>query len=310
MQTHVSSLRIEQELPAKQDLVSGNRGWLIVFIAILAAMPLSFLGFLIFLADGDILILISPILFGLLIMAALLLFVPTRFRVSVDYSSRMVVLTRQYWLGFGALERNREKTWAFSDITDANLIANRLIEIEANGKKVLALNFGRNTKDAQRAYNVLQSWRKGLAPDSVEATTILNELASQKHNQGALKNAEKLLNYFGVFSLIGGAMSFFTDNMVNSTISIPTMISIFTGLIYLACGYGVKRRFEFALWAAIIVVLAERLYWFIVSGTLSGDGNWASWLTWVFAIFVISSLWQAIRSIRTMEENPTYEPLA
>jgi len=118
------------------------------------------------------------------------------------------------------------------------------------------------------------------------------------------------LTFFGIFSLLSGAMGFFTGTILNTNISLTTIIDIATGLIYLACGYGVKRRLEAALWVAMAVVISERLYRFIRSGILSGDGSWSAWLTWVFAFLIVSSLWQAISSMRAAEKElePVFEP--
>jgi hypothetical protein len=225
---------------------------------------------------------------------------------------RRITLAQHYWLGFGAVGRGRERSWSFDDFTDANLISQgwkKVVELEAHGKKELLLLFGHKAEDAQRSYELIQTWLKGHTPDSIEATMALQDLAGEKKNQGALKSAEKLLNYFGVFSLIFGGLGLFTDVSLTAEVSIATVLNIFTGLIYLACGYGVKHRSEIALWIAALVVIAERAYWFILSGSLSGDGNWGSWLTWIFAFFVISSLWKAIQSVRAVEASPAYEPL-
>lgn len=301
--------RLEKETPSQLHLVSADRRWVIIILALLFVMPFVCLGVLAFLDEEIRLIGFTGIGIGLFIFALILFVAPFKSQFIVNAGMRTVTLNRFYLLG----ENIREKEWSFNEITDINLQKqgmSNIIELDINGKKAHRLNYGGKQNEAQRSYNIWQSWRKGFVPDSNEAQAALQELASEKENLAALKNAEKLLNYFGVFSLIGGAMSFFADSSLSSTISIPTILSIATGLIYLACGYGTKHKFEPALWIAILVVIAERLYWFVISGTWSGEGNWSSWLTWVFAIFIVISLWQAIRSIRTAEEEPVYEPLA
>ena len=300
--------RIEKETPSQLHLASADRRWVIIILALLFIMPLVCLGVLAFLDEEIRLFGVTGIGIGLSFFAFILFVAPFKSQLIINAGMRTVTLNRFYMLG----ENIREKEWTFNEITDANLVRQgfaNLIELNINGKKAHRLNFGNKVNEAQRSYNILQSWLKGLIPDSNEAEVALQELGNEKQNQSALKNAEKMLNYFGIFSIIGGAMGFFADTSLASTISIPTIISIVTGLIYLACGYGAKRRFEPALWIAILVVLVERLYWFIMSGTLSGEGNWSSWLTWIFALFVVSSLWQAIRGIRTLEAEPAYKPL-
>jgi len=309
----VPYLRIEQELPSRLTLVSANRRWLILIGSIVFVLPMVFIGALLAMEEEIWMVGIAALATGLLIFALILLYTPFRSQLFIDSTMRRITINRYYWLGFGGMGRNREKSWSFDDLTDANLVAQgwkKLVEFESNGKKELLLNFGGKAKDAQRTYDLMQSWLKGLTPDSLEATTALQELASEKQNQSALKNAEKMLSYFGGFSLIFGALGVFTDISLTSEISIATTLSIVTGLIYLACGYGAKHHSEIALWVASLVVIAERAYWFTLSGSLSGEGEWSSWLTWIFAFFVISSLWKAIQSIRAMEENPVYEPLA
>ena len=310
MPTVVPYLRIEQELPSRLTLVSANRRWLILMLTLILTLPLILISVLLLTLEEVWPLGVVGILAGPFILAPILLFTPYKSHLTIDSYLRKVNLKRFYWLGFGALERDREKEWSFNDITQVNLKVTRLIEIEAHNKKELVLNFGSKAKDAQRSYNLVQSWLKGFTPDSLEATTALQELAGEKQKQDALLNAKKLLNYFGIFSLLSGALGVFTDISFTTEISIATALSIVTGLIYLACAYGAKHRSEVALWVAILVVVAERAYWFIMSGTLSGEGEWSSWLTWIFAFFVVSSLWKAIQSIRAMEENPVYEPLA
>ncbi|MBN1451204.1 MAG: hypothetical protein JW963_09335 [Anaerolineales bacterium] len=308
MPTVIPAFRIEQEVPSQLHLVSADRRWVIVILAFLFIMPLVCFGVLAFFEDEIRLFGVASLATGLFFFAFILFIAPFKTQFIINSGMRTVTYNRFYMLG----EQVRGKEWTFNEITDTNLVKQgfaSVIELDINGKKAHRLNFGNKTNDAQRSYNILQSWLKGLVPDSNTALTALQEVADEKQIRQALKNAEKMLYYFGGFSLLGGALGFFADNALNSSISITTMISIFTGLIYLACGYGAKRKIEAALWVAIVVVIVERLYWFIMSGSLSGDGNWSSWLTWIFAIFVVSSLWQAIRSIRTMEENPVYEPL-
>ena len=312
MPTAIPYLHIQEELPSKLTLVSANRRWLILIGSLVFVLPMVLIGTLLTLEEEIWMVGVAALATGLLILALILLYTPFKSQLTVDSTTRKVTLIRHYWLGFGGTGRNREKSWSLDDFTDANLVSqgwNKVVELEANGKKGLLLLFGRKAMDAQRSYDLIQTWLKGLAPDSNEAKTTLQELASEKQNQGALKNAEKMLNYFGVFSLISGGLGVYTDITLASEVSIASMLNIFTGLIYLACGYGVKHRSEIALWIAILVVVAERGYWFILSGSLSGDGNWGSWLTWVFAFFVVTSLWKAIQSVRTMEESPAYEPL-
>jgi len=302
-------LRIENETPSKLHLVSADRRWVIIILGLLAISPLVCLGVLIMSGEETRLIGVAFILIGLLSIFITLFFAPYKSEVIINSGMRTINNVRHYWLG----ESIREKSWPYNEITDVNFLKQgfaNLIDVKANKKIVMRLNFGGSVKEAKHAHYLMQSWLKGLAPESDAAATALQEMADEKQIQQSLKNAEKMLNYFGGFSLLGGLLGFFTDQALTSTISIATILGLATGILYLACGFGAKRKIEAALWIAIVTVLAERLYWFIVSGSLSGDGNWSAWVTWIFAIFVVSTLWQAIRSIRTMEENPVYEPLA
>ena len=276
MPTVVPYLRIEQELPSKLTLVSANRRWLVLILVLAITMPAILIGGLLLTMEEVWMIGVAAIVMSLFILSLLLVNAPYKSQLIIDPYLRIVNLNKYYWLGFGALERNREKEWTFNEITHVNQKGASLIEIEVQNKKELTLNFGFKKDDAQRAYNLIQSWLKGLTPDSLEATTALQELANEKKNQSALKNAEKMLNYFGGFSLIFGALGVFTDISLTSEISIATALSIVTGLIYLACGYGAKHRSEIVLWIASLVVIAERAYWFTLSGSLSGKGEWSS----------------------------------
>ena len=309
MPTSIPFLRIEKELPSQITLVSPNNRWIILIAALLFSAPMLCIGGVVFVDQETRLFGVVGFFLGLLVLVLMLFFAPYKSLISIDTSMRMLVLHRYHWLG----ETIRERAWAFNDISEVNLVNQdwkHIVEVKSDRKKVLLLDFGGKAQDARRTHIVAQSWLKGFAPDSDVATLALQEIADKKQTQQALKNAEKMLYYFGGFSLLGALLGFFADNALTSAISVATIISLVTGIIYLACGFGAKQKLEAALWVAIVVVLVERLYWFIMSGSLSGDGNWSSWLTWVFAIFVVSSLWQAIRSIRNMQENPVYEPLA
>ena len=309
MPTATPFLRVEQESPTQLTLVSPDRRWLILILTLMYTLPLVFLSATLVISVEEARIFgIAGMALGLVIMGLILLYSPVKSQLVIDSSWRKVTLVRHYWLGFGGLEKDREKVWSFNDITDVHLVRNKQIEIETNGKKELILSFGGRVVDAKRSYDVMQSWRKGLSPEFDDAAKVLNKLASEKQIRTTLKNAEKMLFIFGTFSLIYGAIVLFTENIFTANISLTTAINIATGLIYLACGYGVKRRPETALWVAILVVIAERIYWFIRSGPLDGNGNWSSWLMWVFAFFIVSSLWQAIQGNRTMAKNPAYEP--
>lgn len=303
----MTPFHIVRESPYQLDLATADRRWIILSLATLFVLPFACFGVLAFMEDEIRLFGASSIMIGLFLFALILMIAPFKLQLTIDSTKRTVTLNRFYLLG----ENIREKDWSFNEITDANLVKKgmaNLIEIDINGKKANRYNFGVKTKDAQRSYHILQSWLRGLAPNSSAAASALDELINKKQNLQVLKNAEKLLYYFGGFSLIGGTTSLFAEQSLTSTPSITTILSLITGFLYLACGYGAKRRFETALWIAIVVVLAERLYWFIQTMSL-GNGSWSTWLTWIFAIFVVSSLWSAIRSIRAVEEEPVFEPL-
>jgi len=313
MTTSVPYLRIKQEEPSQLTLISTDRRWLVLLFSFLLGAPLILVGILL-MKDYDWVAVILPAATGLILVVIVLLFTSGRSQIVMNSNSSTITSSREYWLGIGPLKRVREKSWAFGDITETNVLSQglyKLIEIKVGGKKELVLIFSvKAKKDAQRSYDILQSWFKGLPLDAPETVTILNEQENEKKIHEALKSAQKLLFYFGGFSLLSGAMGLFNETAITSSVSTYTIISIFTGVIYLACGYGAKQRSEIALWVAILVVLAERLYWFIQTRLLNGAWNFTSLLTWIFAFFIVSSLWKAIQSIRSMEDNSTFEPLA
>ena len=308
MLTAIPFLRIEEETPSYLTLTATDRRWLILFLTLFLVAPLFCMGVL-FLNDRTIwLIGVASISFGLIVAALILLFTPYKAQLMVNANMLSITLNRYYWLGHTV----REKSWFFSDFTDVNPVSQgwkNVVEFKSHGKKVLLLDFGTRGEDAQRSLHFMQSRFKGYNPESSAANPVLKEVDIEKQNQQILKNAEKLLNIFGIFSLIMGAMGLFTSNTLHASISLSTIVSFATGILYLTCGYGVKRRFEFALWVAILVVIGERLYWFIRSRSLSDGGPWSSWLTWIFAFFIVSSLWQAIRGIRATGTKPLPESL-
>jgi hypothetical protein len=313
MQTPVSNLRLKEETSTKLKLETPNRKWLFL-IGVLLFLVIPVLLLIVAIQNGsDQIVGIVSFAIVFLMSFSFLLFNAFRSEVIVHSDARRIVLERSYWLGIGALGRKREKSWSLDDVTNLDISSRgitKIIDIEVNGKKDFILGFSsRKKEDAQRFHDVLQSWRNGLPLDAPETINILNKQAEEKSVQDTLKSAQKMLFYFGGFSLLSGVMGFFTDSMLSS-ISTYTMISIFTGLLYLACGYGAKQRSEIALWIAMFVVVAERLYWFVQARLLNGAWNFSSVLTWVFAFFVVSVLWKAIQSIRTMEENPNSQILA
>jgi len=306
MPSIIPFLRIEKELPSKLHLVSPDRRWVIMILGLLVVSPFVCLGALSITEEEIRLLGVVSILMGVFIILITLFFAPFKTQVIINSSMRTITINRHYWLG----ESIREKSWPFNEITDVNLVKqgiSNLVDVKANRKVLMRLNFGNQANEAKRSHYLLHSWLKGLTPDSNAAVTALQEMTNDKQVQQHLKNAEKMLYYFGGFSLLGGLLGYFTDTTLTSTISIATIISVATGILYLACGFGARRKLEAALWVAIVIVIAERVYWFIISGTLSGDGNWSSWATWIFAFFVVSSLWQAIRSLRTMAEQSAFE---
>lgn len=299
-------LRIENETPSHLTLTTTDRRWLIMFLTLFLVTPFFCMGVLFFNDRTIWLIGVASISFGLIVAALILFLTPYRAQLTINANTLSITFNRYYWLG----QTVREKSWFFSDFTDVNIVSQgwkKVVEFKSHGKKVLLLDFGTRGEDAQRSLGFVEKRIKGYSQEASTITSAMQGLDVEKQNQQALRNAEKLLNIFGVFSLIMGALGLFTDNIVHVSISLSTIINFATGIIYLACGYGVKRRSEFALWVAILVVIGERLYWFIRSRSLSGGGTWSSWMTWVFAFFIIWSLWQAIRSIRATGEKPIIE---
>lgn len=315
MQTAVPYLRIEQEQSSRLTLISSDRRWLIMFISVFFTAPLVLLGFCLLSVNFWVLSIIL-MSFGLCILILPLLFSPWCSHVVIDSNSRVITLSRKYWLGVGTLGHTRGKSWKMDDITNINIMSAgffKRIEIELNGKKELFLVFGfKSHNDAQRSCNVLQSWLKDLPLDTPETITDSDGQEDNKNkSQQALRSAKKMLYFFGAFNLFGGVLGLSTDRILTSSITPYTVISIFTGLVYLACGYGAKHRSEIALWIAILVILAERLYGFIMTKLLGGGGTlWSSFFIWIFAFFVVSILWAAIQSIRSMKNDPTFNPPA
>lgn len=311
MLINLPSLRIEKELPTQLTLVSPNRRWLTLLLAFMMAFPIFFLGLLTIFGMDEMLFGMAILFAGSIFLATMLVFFQIRNQLLIDFNTRTLTFGQFFWLGFGALERYREQAWMSQEITDIAIRTQGLttqITIKINGKKKFRLNFMNRLYDAQRTYDRLQSWQKGLMPDSGLTTAALKESVDKNQSQQALKSAEKLLYYFGIFSLLSAGMGLLTELSISSSVSTTTIIEILTGLAYLACAYGAKKRSEIALWVAILIVVAERLYWFIRSQAI--NSGWSSWLTWIFAVIIVSSLWQAIRNIRTMKKDPVYEPLA
>ena len=321
MQTTASNLSLMEEMPRELLLNSPNRRWLSLFGMLISGFPWILIGILLLPEEGETLNGIIAILFGSLFTFAYLLLAPFYSVLSVKADSRSLILTRDYWLGLGTLGRKREKSWKFEDVTNTYISSrglSKIIDIEINGKKDFVLGFSpRKKEDAQRFYDVFQSWRKGLTPDTGKAVEALDEIASKTTIVNSLKSVEKMLYFFGVISLISGGMDLMTAWAVeqnqfamNFDFRSSGILSFSVGLVYLACGYGAKKRSEISLWIAMLVVIAERLYEFLMTKSLGGEWGFSSIFVWAFAFFIVSSLWKAIQSIRSMEDNSTFEPLA
>jgi hypothetical protein len=256
MSSIMSFLRLENETPSQLHLVSADRRLLIMVLGLLAISPFICLGVFMMLKDQFRLLGIAFSLLGLLGIFITLFFAPYKSEVIINSGMRTITNVRHYWLG----ESIRENIWAFNEITDANFLKQgfvNLVDVKTNKKIVMRLNFGGSAREAIHAHNLMQSWLKGLTPESDAAATALQEMADEKQIQQSLKNAEKMLYYFGGFSLLGGLLGFFTDQTLTSTISITTILGLATGILYLACGFGAKHKIEAALWIAIVIVLAE-----------------------------------------------------
>jgi len=314
MPTSIPYLRIEQEQPSQLTLVSSAMRWLIMFFSLFFAVPLILMSFLA-LSGNYWTLSILIMSFGLLILILPLLFISGRSHMVIDSNSRLITLNSEYWLGVGSLGRTRGKSWKMDEITNINIILAGIIkriEIELNGKKEIWLLFSpKANKDAQRSYDILQSWLRDLPFHTSEKIVVVDEQTKENKSQQALKSAEILLYCFGAFRLFSGVLGLFTDSIIASSFSIHTITSILTGLIYLACGYGTKHRSEYALWIAILVVISERLFNYWLTKFLGGEWELSkSLFVWIFVFFVVSSLWRAIQSIRSMENNPKFEPPA
>ena len=302
MVTIVSLLHVEQEAPSHLNLETTDRSFLILIASLFPTTLMLCLGLLLLQDERIWLLGIVSILIGLCFLGMVLYFSPFKSEISISSTMLTITLNRHYWLG----ETTREKSWYFNDFTDVNFVLQgwrKQVEFKSNRRKVLLLDFGNNGEDAQRVLSFVKNQIKGYEPDANIIASTMQNPNDEPKNQQLLRNTQKMLNIFGIFSLISGALGLFTDSFSNNKISPVTIINIVTGVIYLACGYGAKRRSETALWIAILVVIGERLYWFIQARALSGNNNFSSFLTWLFAFLVISSLWNAIRSVRVTEEK-------
>lgn len=134
-------LRIEKELPSQLYLVSPDRRWLIMILSLLLISPSICLGVLVMSEEEIRLLGGVGILMGLLIIFVILFIAPHKSQIIINSGMRTITFNRHYWLG----ENIREKSWSFNEVTDTKLtkqgMAN-LIEVKANRKILLRLNFG------------------------------------------------------------------------------------------------------------------------------------------------------------------------
>ena len=248
MQTTASYLVLKEETPTKLKLETPNRQWLFL-VAVLLFLAIPTLLLILTIQNGwdDM---VGIVIFAIVFLMCLsfLLFVAFRSDVFILSDSRQIVLERSYWLGIGALGRKREKSWSFDDVTDLDILSvgtAKRVDIEINGKKEFVLGFAPRAKeDAQRFFDVLQSWRNGLALDAPETLSILNKEAEEKTIQERLKNAQKMLFYFGIFSLFSGATGLYTDNMLDlsSTFSLISSQGFCTWLVHMVQSNAQKLR--------------------------------------------------------------------
>ena len=316
MQKTIPYLRVKRKDMALVILDTKNRRWLMLFFALLFGFTLMFLGFAISMADGSLTTVnILTMFVGLLIFLMMLFFLRTYAEISFSAKTETITLNENYWVGVGKFGRLRKRTWVFADIEEVNIASVGLykrVEIVFSKKQGLGLNFSPKAKDdAQEFYDILQSWRKGLVPDSREALEVLDELKSKATLVESLKKVENMLYFFGAISLISGGTSLMTSNLVemhsltnNVGFISPAVISIIKGLVYLACGFGVRKHSEASLWLAMFVVIAERLYAFVMTKTLGGEWSFSSIFVWLIAFFLLSILWGGVQNIRKIEESP------
>ena len=214
MQTTVSSLFLKEETPTGLRLESPSKRWLfLISVLFLLALP-TLLLFETIQSGRDQMVGIVMFSIAFWVCLSFLFFVAFRSQVSIHSATSQIVLLREYWIGFGALGRKREKILKFEDVTNIYMSSHgliKIINIEINGKKDFIIGFSpRKKEDAQRFYDVFQSWHKGLTPDTGEAEAALDEIKSEATIVNSLKSAEKMLYFFGAISLISRGMDLVT----------------------------------------------------------------------------------------------------
>ena len=313
MQTPVSNLRIKEETTTKLEMQTPNRSWLLLFFSLFfMVLPTLLLVATIQLGRDQMVGVISFSIF-LLMCLSFLFGIAFRSTLLVRSDLRTISLVRNYWLGFGAFGREREKSWSFSDIEDISIsstgAAKRMV-IKTNNKKDLVLGFSFKARaDGERLYDRLKSWVEGDPSDEFDIDETLTQLDEASQGEKTLKSIEKLLYFFAVFSLFTGGLDVLTvflarmNNMSFGTdLEMMSLISFLAGIIYIACGIGVKKRIEGALWVAMIVIIIERFFG-IAQAMLNGVELSSSVLFGlVVTFFLLSMLWNGVKEIRRFRE--------
>ena len=308
----LSYLRIEDEQPSELILGYPNKRWLVLFGILMASIPWIFLGISVFLSGNGRNVGVGFVLFGLLILFFMLFFLPVHSSVSINQETRIVRASRQYWLGIGVLERVREKTWRLDRITDINKVvsgSNKIVEIYIDGRKALVLAFSPKVKnDMPQFYTVLQSWVMNLPVGTPETLSVVNKILIEKDLDTTLKNAEKVLFYFGTYSFLSGITALFYELSHSSLLPIYSILILIIGLVFFILRYGVRQKAELSLWMAMLVVGFYVVFLGVGISLVSGIWLFTLVLTVLFAFSTLVTLWTAIQSLRIVEDNPKLGP--
>ncbi|MEK7324022.1 MAG: hypothetical protein AAB217_02050, partial [Chloroflexota bacterium] len=116
----ITRARFEQETSSQLSITSASARWFLLIALAFLAFSGASLAYLTAIVGHDIpaatIIVVILLSIGLL----LAIFLTITITLTFNSATQMMILTKEYLFGFGALPRFREKRWSFQDIARVN----------------------------------------------------------------------------------------------------------------------------------------------------------------------------------------------
>lgn len=291
---------------------TGNFRWLLLFVTLLFGFLPGGLLILEGIAnasspeDGWELLLIG-VIYGFLFGVLPLWGISWQKQMTLDTANRQVLYIRRYWLGVGRYRRIRTTALPVHEIEAIKVLEaalkDAIVVRDVNRK---SYQFPVSHREHKKVRSFIESVHRlqGM-PRSLETSGTPSSLMT---SQKPITNPEQLkifldkqgkgLSWMGGLDIIIGLFGVLAGSLPE--LWLVNWINIIGGSIYLACGFGIRKRWMWAPWMAILVLVGERLlsYFYSQSHNLP-----ISWSFWVFPAIILILLLGTISTISNLERQ-------